>query len=769
MAIPEMIQLKNIVDKKSAEERARRELEKLKQENLKRQDQMNIFKALEDQKRKDQEQKINIFNAIKLEDRLKREDKLKILTGLSDIRKSEADRKKIDIEALSQARESLYGKFGSELETAKKPKEKKQEKSGGLTDTLKGQGKQILEAIRDFITSDKPLPPPSEIAPEPTQSMVGFDPSLITPPNQTQHAPAPNQSFAGLDLSLIPAGSPQENKLLESFRKFFPNIKKRADLEDAIKEARKGTYGKYGRRLNIDPQGLRTGSQKQSDAVTRQQEILKGLQQATPEQIEAQGAGLPAPTAQPGQAIQPPAGSIPDVPSLGPKSPALPKAPQIGRKVVVPEPPTMALSDVKSAFKREQEAIQEGIKQREVLRQQAEAVNRGFKTSIREYKDKMIRNMALQRELADNPPSFKKAVMNIGIGQVVIGILDAFMHGHLHQPGEQLLDQLIERELADQMNAYKAKGDFLKNQQSIYGQFYNLSKDELEAEASTRAVLYKNIADEIAGYSQMAQSQQELAKLEAMNKQVLFNHQQQLRSIDENAKQKAFERGIKLSELEIKKQKLALEKFKITDLGGLSKKERIDRRVSFGGRDYYDIPKPELSKKEGVRDVIRTSKLAVTGSYNLENVAKSITKISALKSMAADIPWVDWGEKDLAKFKTLNKGLIKLMLKSRIEFTGGGNMSEQEQRFLRQFYEVKEGRWFLKNTQATLKILMGLGRGDYDTLFKIVRKDAFYNTLKQMEQSPEFNAMTEQKKYAEVIKGLGIKTKDIKFMFSDIL
>ena len=102
------------------------------------------------------------------------------------------------------------------------------------------------------------------------------------------------------------------------------------------------------------------------------------------------------------------------------------------------------------------------------------------------------------------------------------------------------------------------------------------------------------------------------------------------------------------------------------------------------------------------------------------------------------------------------------MLKSRIEFTGGGNMSEQEQRFLRQFYEVKEGKFILKNTQKVAKILMGLGRGDYETLFKIVRKDSFFNALTEMQQSPSFTHLnTEAQQYALTAKELGVKQKDL--------
>ena len=68
----------------------------------------------------------------------------------------------------------------------------------------------------------------------------------------------------------------------------------------------------------------------------------------------------------------------------------------------------------------------------------------------------------------------------------------------------------------------------------------------------------------------------------------------------------------------------------------------------------------------------------------------------------------------------------------------------------------------MKNTQKVAKILMGLGRGDYDTLFKIVRKDAFFSTLTEMQQSPTFSLMnSREQQFALTAKELGVKSQDL--------
>ena len=433
-------------------------------------------------------------------------------------------------------------------------------------------------------------------------------------------------------------------------------------------------------------------------------------------------------------------------------------------RLSVPAPPIPDTRSTREALEAQKESILAGIETREHIQKQQEAVTSAFKESQKQYRRKMVRNLELQRKLSENPPTYRQAVSNVGLFGQIIGIIDAGMHGHLYENPTQLLDGLIEKEMADQVSRYKTGSDYLKTQRSMYNQFYDLSKDEFEAESSTKALLYKGVADQIDSYSKLAVTEQQMATLGNLKKEVMYKHGMEVAKMQQAGQQKAFDNAVKMAGLNIKQYEAETKRLKTQGKEGLglSPKERVDRRVRFGGEDFYDIPKGILDKKEGVRDTLKSSKKTVRGAYDLERTANTITKGAGVRSLFAGLPFTDYGEKDRAKFETLNKGMIKLMLKSRIEFTGGGNMSDAERAYLEQFYESKKGVFVLKNTQKITKILMGLGRGDYETLFKILKKDAFFNALTEMQQSPTFSQMNNrEQQFGLTAKELGINKKDM--------
>ena len=374
----------------------------------------------------------------------------------------------------------------------------------------------------------------------------------------------------------------------------------------------------------------------------------------------------------------------------------------------------------------------------------------------------MIRNIDVQRKLAENPPTFKKALSNLNWGQKIVGLLDAGINGRLYEQPFQLLNNFVEQELAEQVAQYNSKQQFGALERNMYAQFYDLSKDEYQAEASVRAVLLKGVSDEIEAFGQLATNTQQIQALQSLNRDIQYKHQIEQAKLNQKAQQDGFDRGIKIMNLQLKQYEAGL------GVGGpagktgagLKPKEKIDRRVPFAGEDYYDIPKQTLDKKGGLRDIVQASKSTFLKTPQLEKVAKKVTWKGGFIAPLA-IVGVDKAQKAQAQFDTLNKGLTDVMLQSRIKFTGGGNMSNQEQSYLRDFYEVKEGAFVLKDAQKRLKILMGLGIGKYETLFKIIKKDAFFNTLNSMEQSPLFKIQDKVDKYKAVAKELGTSPKDL--------
>ena len=510
------------------------------------------------------------------------------------------------------------------------------------------------------------------------------------------------------------------------------------------------------------------GKGERDRATKKAKDIIKSRKTAEPYEVQAQIEALKAQEAEEAKktagGIVPPAQAQTQAQPFSGSDKPLPAPIQIGRQgpIDIPPVPEKDTAGAIEALENVNKAVLAGIDQRQRLDRAQNIIVNNFRQAKQSYMQNMQKNMALQRELTANPPSYRKAMSNIGFFPSVIGIIDAGIQGYLmNKNPTQLIDELVAKELADQQNKYKAQQDFLKSQQTMYKQFYDLSKDEFEAESSVRAVLYKGISDRIDSYSKVATNQQQIMHLQTLNQEVKRKGAMEDAVLKDKLQKNAQDKQMKQMELDFKREELAYKKEKLRMGGGLGMKplEVVDRRVDFGGRTYLDIPKGQLDKKEGVREVVTASRDSVGGAYRLENVAKNIKWQDLGKSLTA--LFSETGKASKRNFDTLNKGLIQLMLKARIDFTGGGNMSEQEQRYMRQFFEVKDGKWVLKDAQARLKIFLSYKKGEYKTLFNIVRKNAFFNALTRMKQSPTFSGLSREAQYKEVAKDLGIKSKEL--------
>ena len=99
--------------------------------------------------------------------------------------------------------------------------------------------------------------------------------------------------------------------------------------------------------------------------------------------------------------------------------------------------------------------------------------------------------------------------------------------------------------------------------------------------------------------------------------------------------------------------------------------------------------------------------------HNIERVVKSISA-SDLKALT---PLGAYSSASVrasrAKLLRMNDLFKRISLGSRIETTGGGNMSEYEQKMLEQLYEYKRKGW-LGDSGKFMKMFGTWGKGDYE-------------------------------------------------------
>ena len=418
--------------------------------------------------------------------------------------------------------------------------------------------------------------------------------------------------------------------------------------------------------------GLKTENQK---ATADAKNILQSVRKASPEDIKAQLD----------KALKEQAGSQQAKPPQ--RQPAmqqpLPLPPQvITDRINLPPPPFADVTPALSAIEDQKRRITEGATQREQLLRDQQVITDHFEKSFREYQARRMRNLEIQRNLAENPPTYRSALSNVGWFKTIIGIIDAARAGHLHENPSHLFDTYVAKELADQQKKHTEKKAFLKDQATMYDMFFEEGKDVFEAQSSVRSLLYKGIGDQIELQEKLVTNEQQAMQLKALNADTRRKSAVEEHKLNQAMKEQASKQAMRRIDTHLKQRKFGLEQLKTamklgTGAGGIAGQlkptERVDRLVRFGGVDYYDIPKDQLTdKKTGVRLTLSSKKEAVRKITELQGLLPDITPLKGLKALTADLPYTKIGEKEKRVFDTLNKNLIDIMLTYRITFSGGG-------------------------------------------------------------------------------------------------
>ena len=456
--------------------------------------------------------------------------------------------------------------------------------------------------------------------------------------------------------------------------------------------------------------GILTGKGKQQSAVERAKQNEGGFKKQTPEEKAQQIEKNPyvpktatAPITAPPTVTQP--FSLPEPISLNPS------------QINVPPPPIPDTKSTMEALEAQKQEIKAGIETREHIQKINEAIKSSYLEAGKQHRIRTMRNIELQRKLAENPPTYRKAVSNVGLFGQIIGIIDAGMHGHLYENPTQLLDGLIEKELADQVSKYKAGSDYLKTEQNMYGQFYQISKDEFEAESSTRAMLLKGIDQQIDAYSKLAVTDQQKATLGNLKKEVLYKHGVEIAKMQQTGQQKEFENFIKIAGIKIKQQEADTKRIKAGQTSKSDLYKIRENEVKVDGKTYY-IAKPD---RKAFQDGMLEIKSAKNKADEIERLSKQVkwnyvpTGVSAF--------FTPKGKAERAKLRTLNKLLQAGAGSMRVKLVGPGAVSLYELKVLENYMEVtKDGGWLKVVKPLGPRIWAKAKRGDYDALISVLRK-----------------------------------------------
>ena len=469
---------------------------------------------------------------------------------------------------------------------------------------------------------------------------------------------------------------------------------------------------------------IKRKSQENTRATQRAREQLKaGSNRASDEDIQAQIQGLQneaqPPGAQPG--AQPGAVPPPAQPPAGPPSIERPEGwddplptmtPVGGGRLDLPPAPERDVGPSIKSLEEANLATQRGIDAREDLFEKQRVITDEFKKGRANYVKSMQRNMALQERLAQNPPSYRSALSNVGWFEKIIGLIDAGMNGHLLDNPTQLLDEMVERELQDQKVAHASVGELLSKQASMYKQFYNLSKDEFEAESSTRAMLYKGVSDQIEGFNKIATNEQQIVGLRALNGDMKRKHAIEEHKLKESMNKRIADQTMKNADLALKKQSQMIKLAKLAQGEPVEKKDQI----LIGGKWLF-MPS---TRQKTFRKEMQDSAGIYSGLAEVERLAKGINSKDIIASTKLS-GWVsEGGRRSREKVQNINRILRGMAGKARVAIVGPGALSDQERVVLEKYFNVqKEGKFI---NVIGFKTWSGVTAGDYQALVNVLRK-----------------------------------------------
>ena len=432
--------------------------------------------------------------------------------------------------------------------------------------------------------------------------------------------------------------------------------------------------------------------------------------------------------------------------------------------------PAQPLIPQESPARRE---FMERVAQQEAIKKQV--INKNY---VREKRNMRMRLMNMDNQYRfyqNNPVSARNALANAGWIRTITAVLANIGSDINPDPQAQAVDhvqQLINEEVQAMKMERGQQMGALKERSNLYEKYLNILQDEHSAELATVSTISNMVGN--------------LAKL---NKQDLINDGLRLKNekigkeIEKLQEEISRRRTGKASSDDlIKIQKLWNEQERIKqgwarinqskqeELGKFIRQEKnlTQRQKEFGDKILeksigFNTPtSPKIRefkfKTKKSAETVRNY-VAETLNFNsfekprINQLVKDIKKSGAI-GLAKSYTQLFTENKDAQKYHEILLRLSRNMLKNRIEFTGGGNMSDKEGEILREVFLAKDSKLALFNI---------IKQGKVGNLLKAMTAATFFNTLsKSSIHSSEFGKLSRGDQIYAVQRKLGIDDGEVR-------
>ena len=228
-------------------------------------------------------------------------------------------------------------------------------------------------------------------------------------------------------------------------------------------------------------------------------------------------------------------------------------------------------------------------KSREII----EAASDYRRQSVENTKRVKMHILAKQEQLAQNPPTFRRALSNLDFGQRAASLFHLLTTNPRYGNPGAVLESYVQEELHDLKQAHKAQEKFLDKADNLFSQFYEMTKDEFAAELATQEALHQNFMRMLGIQESLVTNEEQKIRLKALNQEenqkVALLQNQLTERIYENETNKSLKQlALKMNsrkfgaQFRLDQQKFDLQRQKF-DLQKLAFNQR-QMGMSYGGR-----------------------------------------------------------------------------------------------------------------------------------------------------------------------------------------
>ena len=382
------------------------------------------------------------------------------------------------------------------------------------------------------------------------------------------------------------------------------------------------------------------------------------------------------------------------------------------------------------------------------LRQEASKHQQTIR-EMSQIRDDIVNQFKRQTEELDTErerlrqPSYRKAIQDIPVIAKIGAVIHAGIQGYLgNKDPLSLVNTLIDRNYQDQVAEFNLQSELLDKKENMIGRFYNISKDQQTAKFEYQKYMYDSAKDvylqalQDERYTQQQKTaiqgqlnnvlmkKEEIDIAERRHRETLMSKQMETR-YDRWHKDRMF--GLKKEEVEIKR------KGKGPNLASMRNVAGIPNVPFYDKKEAKEYTKALTPKKIALKSLGQVPKLAkelgegktIKSAWNTL-LAFAGEKLPPLTRLSPAV------RKAYVKREQLTRLLTQTALQARIQFTGGGNMNDNERRILLGYHNLAEK--YNGGDIGDLELqdqLFSMIRGDYSILAEILQWESAHSAYSE--------------------------------------